>query len=229
MKEDRRIPVAMSARHVHLSQAHVEALFGRGHQLTPLFDLSQPGQFAAKETVEVLGPKRSISRVRVLGPARGQSQVELAVTDGVILGINLPVRVSGDIEGTPGAHLIGPKGAVKLEQGCIVAARHIHVTPQDAERLGISNGQRVYVRFDGPRGLIFDEVIVRVSKDYKTELHLDTDEGNSAAISDGDRVEVISNLCQDYCTVQNCSISSAVEQGMSRPYCELTADKVNIR
>ncbi len=221
--------MAMSARHVHLSKEHIEALFGPGHELTPLFDLSQPGQFAAKETVEVLGPKRSLSRVRVLGPARPQSQVELAVTDGVILGINLPVRVSGDTRGTPGAHLIGPRGAVKLPEGCIVAARHIHTTPGDAQRLGISDGQKVYVRFGGPRGLIFDEVVVRVSENYVTELHLDTDEGNSAAISDGDQVEVIANLCQDYCTVQNCSISSSVEQGQGRPYCELTAEKVSIR
>ncbi len=229
MREDHLIPVAMSARHVHLSQEHVEALFGPGQQLTPLFDLSQPGQFASTQTVEVLGPKRSISRVRVLGPARKQSQVELAVTDGVILGINLPIRVSGDIKGTPGVHLIGPRGAVKLQEGCIVAARHIHTTPADAERLGISHGQKVYVRFSGPRGLIFDEVVVRVSDNFVTELHLDTDEGNSAAISDGDLVEVIGDLCGDYCTVQNCSISSSVSQGQDRPYCELTADKVRIR
>ena len=229
MKEERLIPVAMSARHVHLSQEHVEALFGPGYKLTPLFDLSQPGQFGARETVEVLGPRRSISRVRVLGPARGQSQVELAVTDGVVLGINLPVRVSGDTKGTPGAHIIGSRGAVKLSEGCIVAARHIHTTPKDAKRLGIAHGQKVYVRFGGPRGLIFDEVVVRVSDEFVTELHLDTDEGNSAGISDGDKVEVIANLCQDYCTVQNCSISSSVEQGQGRPYCELTADKVSIR
>ncbi|MBU1243651.1 hypothetical protein KJ612_10670, partial [Myxococcota bacterium] len=139
------IPVALSARHVHLSQEHVEALFGPGYQLRKLFDLSQPGQFACHETVEVLGPRRSIAKVRILGPVRNATQVELSTTDGVVLGISLPTRDSGDTRGTPGAHLIGPKGAVKIKEGCIVASRHIHTTPEDAERLGICDNQKVWV------------------------------------------------------------------------------------
>jgi len=165
------IPVALSARHVHLSQEHVEALFGPGYQLRKLSDLSQPGQYACHETVEVLGPKRSVSKVRVLGPARSATQVELSTTDGVVLGIRLPIRDSGDTKGTPGAHLIGPRGAVKLQEGCIVASRHIHTTPEDAARLGVVDNQKVWVQFVGPRGLVFSDVLVRVSPSFKTELH----------------------------------------------------------
>ncbi|MBN2498904.1 MAG: phosphate propanoyltransferase [Deltaproteobacteria bacterium] len=216
---DRSIPVALSARHAHLSQQHVEVLFGPGYTLTPRSDLSQPGQFAAEETIEVVGPKRSIPKVRVLGPARALSQVELAFTDGIVLGINLPVRLSGDVAGTPGAHLIGPRGAVKLTEGCIVAMRHIHATPQDAERLGVEDGQIVYVRFPGPRGLVFDEVIVRVSPDFATELHLDTDEGNAAGIRSGDRAEVVASICRDLCGLEACPIAPDMRDGLSEPYC----------
>lgn len=229
MSPDRYVPVALSARHAHLSQEHVEALFGPGHRLTPLFDLSQPGQFAAAETIEVVGPKRSIPGVRVLGPARGRSQLELAATDGVALGVNLPVRVSGTIEGSPGAHLIGPRGAVRLSEGCIVAARHLHATPRDAERLGVADRQKVYARVPGPRGLIFDEIVVRVSDDFRTELHLDTDEGNAAGIGKGDSVEIVSSLCDDLCRLEGCPIAPAVSPGVGRPFCSFTSDKVSIR
>jgi putative phosphotransacetylase len=207
----------------------VEALFGPGYQLSPLFELSQPGQFAAAETIEVVGPKRSIPGVRVLGPARGRSQLELAATDGIALGVNLPVRVSGNTEGTPGAHLIGPRGAVRLTEGCIVAARHLHATPEDAARLGVTDRQKVYVRFPGPRGLIFDEVVVRVSDKFRTELHLDTDEGNAAGIGRDDRVEIIASLCDDLCLVEGCPIAPAVEPGQGRPFCEFTSGKVSIK
>lgn len=229
MSPDRTVPVALSARHAHLSREHVEALFGPGHALTPLFELSQPGQFAALETIEVVGPKRSISKVRVLGPARSRSQVELAATDGVVLGVNLPVRVSGSTQGSPGAHLIGPRGAVRLREGCIVATRHMHATPEDAARLGVVDGQKVNVRFAGPRGLIFDEVVVRVSDQFRTELHLDTDEGNAAGIGKDDRVEVIPSLCDDLCLVEGCPIAPAIEPGQGRPYCSFTAGKVSIK
>jgi len=222
--EERSIPVALSARHVHLSPGHVEELFGPGYQLTPMSDLSQPGQYAARETVEVVGPRRSIPGVRVLGPPRGDTQVELSVTDGFVLGIGIPVRLSGDLEGTPGAHIIGPKGAVKLGKGCICAVRHIHATPEDARRLGVEHGQKVYVHFPGPRSLIFDEVVVRVSNDYRTELHLDTDEGNAAGIREGQLVEVVPNLCTDLCGREGCLISDSVQGGQSRPYCDFTAD-----
>lgn len=226
---DRTIPVALSARHVHLSQRDVEALFGSGCQLTPLQDLTQPGQFSARETVEVLGPKRSIPGVRVLGPARGDSQVELSLTDGFILGINIPVKASGDIEDTPGVHLIGPRGAVKLKRGVISAMRHIHATPEDARRLGLKDRQKVYIRFLGPRGLIFDEVLVRISEQFFTEAHLDTDEGNAAGVRAGDRVEVVSSLCTDLCSKESCLIADGVRGGYSKPFCELTANRLTIR
>ncbi len=226
---ERTIPVAMSARHVHLSQEHVEALFGAGYQLQKLSDLSQPGQYACKETVEVVGPKRSITKVRVLGPARNLTQVELSATDGVVLGISLPIRNSGDVTGTPGAHLIGPKGAVKLREGCIVAARHIHTTPQDAELLGVVDNQKVWVQFVGPRGLLFSDVLVRVSPSFQTEMHLDTDEGNAASIRNGDRVRILTSLCEDLCDLKNCGITSSLSPGESRPYCQLTSSGRSVR
>lgn len=226
---DCTVPVALSARHVHLSAEHVEDLFGHGYQLTPMSPLSQPGQFAARETVEVVGPRRSIPGVRILGPARGSSQVEISVSDGVALGINVPVRLSGDLSGTPGVDLIGPRGAVRLKSGCISAMRHIHVTPRDAGRLGVSDGQKVYVRLPGPRSLIFDQVVVRVSDKFSTELHLDTDEGNAAAITSGNRVEVVPDLCRDMCGREECLISRSTAGGNTRPFCDFTAGGVTIR
>lgn len=226
---DRTVPVALSARHVHLKQAHVEALFGPGHRLTPRSDLSQPGQFACEETVQVVGPRRAIPGVRVLGPARELTQVELAVTDGVVLGLAVPVRLSGDVRGSPGCHLIGPRGAVKLTEGCIVAVRHLHATPQDAARLGLVDRQKVYVRFPGPRGLIYDGVAVRVSENFQTELHLDTDEGNAASVTPGDRVEVLASLCRDACGLEGCPIASSVRDGEGRPFCSATDGRLTIR
>jgi putative phosphotransacetylase len=155
--------------------------------------------------------------------------VELSVTDGFILGINIPVRLSGNLEGTPGVHLIGPRGAVKLRQGCISAVRHIHTTPEDARALGVENGQKVYVRFIGPRSLIFDEVVVRVSDKFKTELHLDTDEGNAAGIRTGDRVEVIPSLCKDLCGQEDCPVAPATRDGQTRPYCDFTSTGLCIK
>jgi len=226
---DRTIPVALSARHVHLSDQHVEDLFGHGYRLTPVSALSQPGQYAARETVEVVGPRRSIPGVRILGPPRGASQVEMSISDGVALGINIPVRLSGDLAGTPGADLIGPRGAVRLNSGCICAMRHIHATPQDARRLGIANGQKVYIHFPGPRSLIFDEVVVRVSDEFLTELHLDTDEGNAAGVASGNRVEVVPSLCRDLCGREGCLISQSTEGGNTRPFCDYTSGGVTIR
>jgi putative phosphotransacetylase len=225
--DERTIPVALSARHAHLSQAHVEALFGKGHKLTPLAPLSQPGQFAARETLEVVGPKRSIPGVRILGPARAGSQVELSFTDGIVLGLNLPVRLSGEVHGSPGAHLIGPRGAVKLTEGCIVAVRHVHCTPTDAQRLGVKDKQKVYVRFAGPRGLVFDEVVVRVGPEFKTEMHLDTDEGNAAGIRPGERVEVVPSLCRDLCRIEGCPIAPGVRDGVAQPFCDFTRRSVS--
>lgn len=224
------VPVALSARHVHLSQAHTEKLFGPGHRLQPLFDLSQPGQFAARETVEVVGPKRSIPGVRILGPARDFTQVELSITDGVVLGLNVPVRLSGDVAGTPGIHLIGPRGAVRLPAGCIVAKRHLHVHSADARRLGLHQGQQVYVRVPGPRGIIFDGVVVRVSDNFRTELHLDTDEGNAAGLRSGQEVELVADLCGQLCGRTDCLIAGSGSDSPGRPYCQFTAGSgVSIR
>jgi putative phosphotransacetylase len=225
----RTCPVALSARHVHLSKEHVEALFGPGRQLTPQADLSQPGQFAARETVEVVGPKRSLPGIRVLGPPRGRTQVELSISDGFLLGLNLPTRMSGDLQRTPGAHLIGPAGAVRLTEGCISAVRHLHATPRDAQALGLKDGQRIYVRFPGARGLIFDSVVVRVSEASRLELHLDTDEGNAAGIRSGDPAEVIGSLCRDACGKPGCPIAPAMREGSSRPFCDFTSGGMSIR
>jgi acetate kinase len=180
------IPIGVSAHHVHLSQADVEQLFGAGHQLTPLSPLEQPGQFACEETVRLVGPRGSVDRVRVLGPARKETQVEIARTEGFRLGINAPVRMSGDLEGTPGLTLEGPAGQVGLKNGVIYALRHIHMTPTDARRLGLQNGDVVRVRVGGAREVVFGDVAVRVSPKFQLELHLDTDEANAAELNSGD-------------------------------------------
>ncbi|MBN1661852.1 MAG: acetate/propionate family kinase [Anaerolineae bacterium] len=180
------IPIGVSAHHVHLSQQDVERLFGPGHRLTPRSPLSQPGQFAAEETVKLTGPRGSIDRVRVLGPERKETQIEISRTEGYRLGINAPIRMSGDIEGTPGLTLEGPAGKVEIEEGVIYALRHIHMTPTDARRLGLEDGDTVRVRVEGDRELIFGDVAVRVSPKFQLEIHLDTDEANAAEINSGD-------------------------------------------
>ncbi|MFZ5640743.1 MAG: phosphate propanoyltransferase [Bacillota bacterium] len=185
------IRVGISGRHIHLAREHLEQLFGKGYKLTHYKDLSQPGQFASRETLTVVGPKGVLEGVRILAPLRDQTQVEISGTDGYHLGIDPPVRDSGDLEGTPGVVLVGPKGAVTLRYGLILAATHIHMSPGDAERLGLRNGDRVQVLVDGERDLIFNEVLVRVSDRYKTEMHMDTDEANAAVIEDGDLVQII--------------------------------------
>jgi propanediol utilization protein len=180
MSEELRIPISASMRHVHLCRQDVEALFGAGHQLTPAKALSQPGQFACEETVTICGPKGRIERVRVLGPERQETQLEISRTDEFKLGVEAPIRASGEIEGTPGIRLEGPEGAVELEKGVIQAARHIHMTPADGERLGVEDRQWVMVRVGGKRGIIFDDVLVRVNESYLLDMHLDTDEANAA-------------------------------------------------
>lgn len=185
------VPVGVSGRHVHLSPEHVEALFGEGHQLTPIKELSQPGQFAADECVTLVGPRGSIERVRILGPARGATQVEISKTDGFRLGVHAPVRLSGDIKGTPGIQLVGPKGTITIDEGVIVAARHIHMTPADAEKAGVADGEIVKVRVGGERGLIFDQVVIRVRDDFALDFHIDTDEANAASLRTGDTAEVL--------------------------------------
>ena len=176
-----KLPIALSNKHIHLSQADLEALFGEGYELTHKKDLSQPGQFACEEMVEVVGPKGS-TKMRVLGPVRPESQVEVSLADARGLGIAVPVRQSGDVEGTPGCKLVGPKGEVEMSRGVIVAARHIHMSLEDAEKFGVKDKEivKVEINTDG-RSLIFGDVVCRVSASYATAMHIDTDESNAAA------------------------------------------------
>lgn len=184
------IPVGVSNRHVHLSQQDIEVLFGSGYQLTPLKALRQPGQFAAKECVMIVGPKGSLSRVRVLGPARECSQLEISKADCFTLGLKAPVRESGNLTASGDSILAGPAGYVSLHSQVICAQRHIHMNPLDAARLGVRNEQRVRVKTTGIRGLTFDEVIVRVKASFALEFHIDTDEANAAGLASGDNVVI---------------------------------------
>ena len=183
--DELRIPISISARHVHLSQVHVEALFGVGHQLTARAPLSQPGQFACEEAVNVVGPKGTIKKVRVLGPVRKESQVEISRTDEFVLGLDAPIRPSGALEGTPGLRLEGAAGTVELDHGVIQAARHIHMSPEEAARFEVKDKDWVMVRVPGERGIIFDDVLVRVHPEYRLDMHLDTDEANAADLHPG--------------------------------------------
>ncbi len=180
------IPVAISARHMHITQATLEQLFGEGYQLTERKPLSQPGQFAANETVTIVGPKNQIERVRILGPVRPKNQIEISRTDEFFLGIDAPIRESGKVENSPGCIVIGPKGKIQLTDGVICAWRHIHMTPDDAEIFGVKDRDIVDVKIGtGDRALTFGNVLIRVSPKYKLEMHIDTDEGNAAEISRG--------------------------------------------
>lgn len=175
--------VNVSARHCHLTQEAVEALFGKGHQLRPMKWLYQDGQFAAEETVTLIGPRsRVISNLRILGPCRTLNQVELAFTDARALGFDIPVRNSGDIAGTPGCMLMGPNGYFEMSEGVIRAAIHVHMSPEDAEFFGVENKQFMKLRVHGDCGTTFDRIYVRVSPDFKLEVHMDTDEGNACGL-----------------------------------------------
>lgn len=187
-----KVPIGVSARHVHLSQDDLERLFGKGYELHPLKPLSQPGQFVAEEEVELIGPKRSL-KVRILGPVRKNTQVELALTDVIYLGLPSipPVRDSGDVEGTPGIKIKGPLGEIEIPKGVIIAWRHIH-TPEDiAKDLGLVDKQLVKVKVEGPRALTFENVLIRVSNKFAWEFHIDTDEANAAMVKTGDIATVI--------------------------------------
>jgi putative phosphotransacetylase len=188
---DRKVPIGVSARHMHVCQEDLEQLFGVGHPLTKIRDLNQPGEFAAEETVTVVGPKRRFFDVRILGPVRRRTQVELAYSDGIYLGLDLPHRLSGDIAGSAPIILVGPKGVRNLSEGAIRAKRHIHVNPQDAARLGVRNGQAVSVRTTGEMSLTFNNVVVREGEGLKLEMHVDTDEANAAGLRCGDPVELL--------------------------------------
>lgn len=185
--------VSISARHVHLSDEHVERLFGPGHTLTPMKPLYQEGFYAAEETVMVVGPRRRmIPSVRVLGPTRAYSQVELAFTDSISLGIEAPVRHSGNIEGTPGCVLVGPKGVVELSQGVIRAARHVHMNVRDAEFYGVTNGDVMKLRVEAPMcSVAFEDLLVRADETSKLEVHIDTDEGNACFLEGAAKIELV--------------------------------------
>lgn len=186
-----KVPVGISNRHIHLTKEHVEILFGRGYQLKKLKDLQQPGQYACEETVTIEGPKGRIHHVRILGPERKQSQLEISKTDSYILGIQPPVRDSGDLKNTPGIILEGPKGKVILEEGVILPIRHIHMDEEDAKKIGVKDKDIVSVKTKGERAVILENVLCRVNKNYSLEFHVDTDEGNAANLKNGDLVEVI--------------------------------------
>ena len=177
--------VEVSAHHIHLTQEHVEALFGQGHQLTKHADLSQPGQFACKEQLAIVGPKGRIERVRVLGPARKYTQIEIAMTEQFKIGVHPPIRESGDIADTPGCTLESPTGSIKVDRGVICALRHIHMTPEDALRYGVRDKSIVRVRIGGDRELVFGDVLVRVDPNFKLAMHIDTDEANAANVQTG--------------------------------------------
>ena len=177
----KKLLVETSARHVHLSDEHLKILFGENATLTKKKDLSQPGQFACEERVDVVGPKKTLGRVSVLGPTRAQTQVELSMTDARSIGIDAPIRESGVLEGSAPCKLVGPAGEVELTEGVIVAMRHIHTTPEDAAEMGVSNGEIVSLKVETEgRSLIFGDVVVRVSPKYATVVHIDTDEANAA-------------------------------------------------
>ena len=188
---EKTVMVETSARHVHVTEETLEILFGKGYQLTKKKDLSQPGQFACEERVQVIGPKNSFPAVSILGPTRPADQVELSASDARSIGVAAPVRESGDIAGSGACKLVGPKGEVELKEGVIVAKRHIHMTPEDAENYGVKDKQVVSVKIDSPeRSLVFGDVVVRVSPKFKLAMHIDTDESN-AVMSGRDATGVI--------------------------------------
>ncbi len=186
------VPIGVSNRHIHLSAADLETLFGAGYELTPIKDLSQPGQFACKETLTIVGPSlRPIENVRVLGPVRKASQVEISRTDSFTLKVKPPVRESGDIAGSAPITIIGPKGVVTLAEGCIIANRHIHMSTDEGAAFGLTDGQYVDVELSGERRTKFYDVQVRVHKDFRLEMHIDTDDANAAGVGNGAKVKIV--------------------------------------
>ena len=174
------VKIGISNKHVHLSQEALEFLYGAGHQLTPIKDLVQPGQFASEERVDVVGPKGTLKGLRILGPVRKKTQVELSMTDARTIGITAPIRESGKLEGTPGCTLVANGKELVIDHGVIVAWRHIHLDPEEAKEAGVKDGDIVSVKIEGERGLTFDNVLVRSGEKHKREAHFDTDEGNAA-------------------------------------------------
>ena len=189
---DGTVPIGVSNRHIHLSREDVDTLFGKGYELTPFKDLSQPGQYACKEQLTIIGPSlRPIEGVRVLGPIRKASQVEISTTDSYVLKVKPPVRESGKTAGSAPITLIGPNGGVELPEGCIIANRHIHMSPEDAKCFGVSDCDTVTVDVDGKRRTRWYDVQVRVHPDFRLEMHVDTDDANAAGIGNGFRVKIV--------------------------------------
>ena len=192
MDKMKKFIVETSARHVHVTQKDLETLFGAGYQLTPKKYLSQPGQFASEERVDVVGPKKTLSRVSILGPVRPETQIELSLTDARSIGVAAPIRESGDVAGSGACKLVGPAGEVEVAEGVIAAKRHIHMTPEDAAEYGVEDKQVVSVKVDTEdRSLIFGDVVVRVSPKYALAMHIDTDESNAACAGNGTMGEII--------------------------------------
>jgi putative phosphotransacetylase len=185
------VPVGISNKHLHVSQEDLEKLFGPGVELHPSKDLKQPGQYAAEEKVDIVGPKGSLKGVRVLGPVRPQTQVELAFTDARTIGVSVPVKESGKLNSTPGIRLVGPAGTVDIPAGAIAALRHVHLSPEQAKEAGVTDKQMVSLKVPGERGLIFDNVLVRSGPGHEKEVHLDTDEANAAGLNNGMEVEIL--------------------------------------
>lgn len=187
------VPVSISARHLHLQQEHVEMLFGRGYELTKFKDISQPGQFACNEKVTLKGPKGTIENVRILGPLRQRTQVEISRTDARKIGVAPPVRNSGNIVGSEAITLIGPAGVVSLQEGCIIADRHIHMTPADALRFGVQDKQKVSVLVEGDKGGMMGQVTIRVNDRYALDMHIDTDDANAFDLKGNEWLKIIAD------------------------------------
>ena len=190
--EEGNVPVGVSNRHIHLTREHVEILFGKGYELTKIKDLSQPGQYACKEQLTIIGPSmRSIEGVRVLGPERKRSQVEISRTDSFVLKVKPPVRESGDLDGSAPITIVGPKGIVTLKEGCIIANRHIHMSEDEGKAFGVTDGEYCDVELNGERRSLFYDVQIRVHKDFRLEMHIDTDDANAAGVGNGAKVRLI--------------------------------------
>lgn len=189
--DSNEIQVGISNRHVHLSQADLDTLFGEGYQMTKMKDLSQPGQYACKETVTICGPKGAIEKVRILGPVRSKTQVEVLTGDCIKMGAKAMARLSGDLAGTPSITIIGPRGSVQTKEGLIVAQRHIHMTPADAQRFGVHDGQVVCIQFEGPRGGIYSNVAIRANDASALECHIDTEEANAMDMNSLSKINII--------------------------------------